>query len=308
METSGVLLDRSSYFEEQSSENGGNMRIRIIAVVSSLTVLVPLSTAHADVHTIKRHPEGMVKTSHTPLEILTFNVLATRATWDDRRAGIVDKIKETDPDIAGLQEAFESIRSDIEYDLQDDYTMVSFDAGMHDNPIIFRTDRFDVTDSGYVDGAFCGFMRTVNWVRLYDNRNREDIYFYNNHMCTDVGERELHSVALVELMDSHQRRTSAPAKAIAVGDLNSHRRSPNARYLLDGSPLFGEVSPLDLDDTWEAVYPRVAKPPTSDRDVSIDYILTPDSMNVLDASVGDHAGFSDHHPVTATIGSGDDIE
>ncbi|WP_218017269.1 hypothetical protein, partial [Rhodococcus marinonascens] len=50
------------------------------------------------------------------------------------------------------------------------------------------------------------------------------------------------------------------------------------------------------------VYPRITKPPTYDRDVSVDYILTLDSMNVLNASVGDHAGFSDHHPVTAIIG------
>ncbi|WP_139277934.1 hypothetical protein [Rhodococcus marinonascens] len=151
------------------------MRTQLIAVVSSLTILMPLSTAPTDAHTIKQHSAEMVMTSHIPLEILTVNVLATRTSWNDRRAGIVNKIKEADPDIAGLQEAFESTRPDIEYDLQDEYTMVPFEAGTYDNPILFKTDRFDITDSGYADGAFCGFMRTVNWVRLYDNRNNEDM-------------------------------------------------------------------------------------------------------------------------------------
>ncbi|WP_214484519.1 endonuclease/exonuclease/phosphatase family protein [Bacillus sp. SM2101] len=238
------------------------------------------------------------------MKTMSFNILADRRTWNSRKDGIINKILEIDPDIAGLQEALATQRVDLIDGLSDSYDLVEFNIpGNYDNPILIRKDYFTILDSGFVEAAECNFIRYVTWLLLRENNSCNEFYFYNNHFCFQpLSSREEQAIIQAETINQHQMQScSNDYVAIAVGDFNSNRNSSVMQYLLDQVPIEGIPNPVNLVDTWDVANPNVAKPPTTDRGAAIDWILTLSGTDVTDATVENSDGFSDHFPVTATF-------
>ncbi|OEH93747.1 endonuclease/exonuclease/phosphatase family protein [Bacillus solimangrovi] len=243
--------------------------------------------------------------AETNIKIISFNVLANRSTWSERSNGIIDKIRDLNPDIAGLQETMSTQRRDISNALTDEYQLVEFDIPVtYGNPILLKKDRFDILGSGFVDAAECGNTRYITWLLLRDKSSNKEFHFYNNHFCvrsSSNSSQAEHVIELAELIEQHQTTSSSGTTAIVVGDFNATRNRTIMRYLLDEGTITGQLSPVQLVDTWEVVYPNMSKPSTTERDAAIDWILTIPEETIIDASVDDSEGFSDHHPVTATF-------
>ncbi|NBI28682.1 endonuclease/exonuclease/phosphatase family protein [Chengkuizengella marina] len=236
------------------------------------------------------------------MKVMSFNILADRRTWNNRRNGIVDIILDLDADVVGIQEALDTQRAYLENALVNDYTLIEFNiSGNYDNPILLRNNRFTILDQGNAIGSICnGFDRYITWLLLLDSVTEEEFYFYNNHYCiSPMRNKETHAINLAELIDQHQLVSNRTA--IAVGDLNARRNTSVMRYLLNQVPINGIPNPVNLDDTWQIANPNVNRPPTTERGASIDWVLTLSGTNVTDASVGDSNGYSDHFPVTATF-------
>ncbi|NDI36266.1 endonuclease/exonuclease/phosphatase family protein [Chengkuizengella sediminis] len=237
------------------------------------------------------------------MKAMSFNILADRRTWRDRRSGIVDIILDLDADIVGLQEALDTQRAYLETALSNDYELIEFNiSGNYDNPILLKNNRFMILDQGTVLGSICGgFDRYITWLLLFDNETEEEFYFYNNHICfTPESTKENHAIQLAQLIDLHQSGSSN-CTAIAVGDFNARINTSVMRYLLNQVPINGISNPVNLDDTWDITNPNVNRPSTTERGASIDWIITLSGTNVTDAFVGDSNGYSDHYPLTATF-------
>ncbi|WP_335871482.1 endonuclease/exonuclease/phosphatase family protein [Bacillus sp. 2205SS5-2] len=241
--------------------------------------------------------------SITTIKMMSFNVLADRSTWRDRRGGIADKILEINPDIVGLQEAMSTQRRDLTNLLQSTYDLVEFDIPVtYGNPILLRKDQFTILDSGFVEATECGNTRYINWLLLRENDSNKEFYFYNNHFCVSPSQsQEEQAIELVQLMNQHQITSEGERSAIAVGDFNSSRYRTIMRFLLDQTPIGDESNPVELVDSWEVINPTISKPPTHQRGGSIDWILTLTDEVISEATVDDSDGFSDHFPVTATF-------
>ncbi|MGM7684499.1 endonuclease/exonuclease/phosphatase family protein [Cytobacillus sp. Hm23] len=88
---------------------------------------------------------------------MSFNILADRRTWRNRREGIINKILDVNLDIVGLQEAMSTQRRDLEAGLSGMYDLIRFNIPVnYGNPILIRSNRFTILDSGFVEAAQCG--------------------------------------------------------------------------------------------------------------------------------------------------------
>ncbi|MEI5908868.1 endonuclease/exonuclease/phosphatase family protein [Bacillus spongiae] len=235
---------------------------------------------------------------------MTFNILADGSTWRYRRSGIIRKILEINPDIMGLQEAMPMQRNNLEEGLSADYELIEFSIPVNYGNVMFiKRNEFTVLDSGFVEAAECGNMRYITWLLLREESSGGEFYIYNNHYCVSpMVSKETHSIELVGLIEQHQDQAGMNERAtIVVGDFNSTRNNRIMEYLIDQVPIGGASNPLNLVDTWEVIYPTTPKPATTERGVAIDWILTMSGMTIVDASIGDSDGYSDHYPVTADV-------
>ncbi|MEI5908243.1 endonuclease/exonuclease/phosphatase family protein [Bacillus spongiae] len=238
------------------------------------------------------------------MKTMSFNILADRRTWRNRREGIINKIFEVNPDIAGLQEAFSVQRNDLSFGLSSTYDLIEFNIPVnYDNPILVRKDYFTILDSGFVEAAECNFTRYITWLRLRENNSIKEFYFYNNHFCFQpMTVKEEQAIIQAQTIYEHQTQLCGNEQmAISVGDFNSNRSSSVMEYLLEQVPIDGTPNPVNLVDTWDIANPTTPKPPTTQQGAAIDWIITLSGTTVTEATIVNSDGFSDHFPVTATI-------
>ncbi|MDX8360353.1 endonuclease/exonuclease/phosphatase family protein [Cytobacillus sp. IB215316] len=233
---------------------------------------------------------------------MSFNILADRRTWRNRRDGIINKILDINPDIVGLQEAMSTQRRDLEAGLSGMYDLIRFNIPVnYGNPILIRSNRFTILDSGFVEAAQCGNTRYITWFLLREVDSGEEFYFYNNHYCVSpTSSKEDHAIELVSLINQHQVGNNN-RHAIVVGDFNATRNNAIMEYLLDQIPIDGTPNPMNIVDTWDIANQGDPKPSTTERGAAIDWVLTLSGTSVTAATVDNSDGFSDHFPVTATF-------
>ena len=256
---------------------------------------------------------------------MTFNIRNGKAPdgengWERRTDFVCDVVREANPDVLGLQEAFRFQLDDMDL-LLPEYAELGTgrDGGTAGEyaAILYLKERFSVDKSGTfwlsetpdVPSAGWGakYKRVCTWARLMKKGSGECFYIYNTHMDHQVRDAQLNGTKLLMKRIS-ERAHDDPV--ILMGDFNIDE-GDELLGSVQGGASSSEPSPVPLVDTFRAVYP-------DDREVAtyhgfgdkaserrIDYIFISPDIVILDAGIlrmrrqGRYP--SDHYPVTATL-------
>ena len=253
--------------------------------------------------------------------VMSFNIRNGKAndganSWPNRRELVSGVIQEYDPDVVGLQEAFRFQLDHLAEDLPQ-YTEIGEGraGGTEDEycAILYRTDRFDLIDSGTfwlsdtpekVSKTWGHYhYRVCTWAHLKDLGTGQAFYLYNTHFDHQSQPARLNSAKLIRQCIA-DRPTKDPV--IVTGDINAGEDNPVIAILK------AEDSPVPLRDTFRVLHPDVKDVGTTNgrytgkRDgAKIDYVLVGPGIQTLEAVIdqvprnGKYP--SDHYPVTATI-------
>lgn len=288
----------------------------VLSVVALLLALVPASA------------QAPARPAPEPLDVMTFNIRLGTANdgdnhWTRRREMLFELLRERDPDLVGLQEAF---RFQIEEILAavPGYGVVGVGrddgkAGGETSAILFKTSRLHVAESGTfwfsdtpdVPGTRTWgnrYNRLSSWARFID-RDGSAFYHYNLHLDHEVQPSREKSV---ELLLARIKVRSFPTEPVVVtGDFNVGEDNPALHYLV-GAPGAPASPARALVDTFRVLHPDVTEVGTftgftfgNTKDAKIDYVLVQPGTQVLAAEIvrtsRDERYPSDHFPVTARI-------
>ena len=265
------------------------------------------------------------------LAVTSFNIRYASAddgpnAWDLRRDRVATAILAWNADIIGLQEV-EAVQADWLQALLSTHTFHG--VGRTDGarkgefaPILFRTDRFTLKDSGHFwlsptpevvgsKGWDASLERMASWVRLFDNATEHHVLVINTHLDHRGTEARAQSLALIRARAADLARG---AHVIITGDFNTSADAPPAPAL-----LAAVADPaLALHDTFRRVYPTrdideatfstwntpPARPLTIAGD-RIDWIVASDTFETMSAEIDRRTPqsrlISDHYPVHARL-------
>ena len=243
----------------------------------------------------------------TPLDI--FN------SWGSRKKMVVSLLKEHNADVIGLQEALNSQIKYIQKSMPEYSTYAvgrsNGKKGGESCPIMYRTDRFTLLDSGTFwfsntpekpSTRFGNFVpRICSWVQLMDNSSNTGFYIYNLHLDSLSQSSRAKSV---KQLANHiaARKTDEPF--IVMGDFNMTIENPAMKYLQT-------LKTPQMKDAWLAV--NAGKPDMGtyhsfsgkQNGPKIDHIPLSENVQALHVTVdqrGVNGKFpSDHYPVIAKL-------
>jgi endonuclease/exonuclease/phosphatase family metal-dependent hydrolase len=251
------------------------------------------------------------------LKVASFNIRTDSDTginaWNVRKQRVYSIINKYGFDICGIQETTVSQALDMKRDLTDyDVYGVGRISGIEGEmvQIIYKKDRFTVLDKGYFWlsetpdipslGWGANLHRICSWLKLKDNKNQKEFYFYSTHLhhTADANENRLESVKLIV---SRMKQETGETPAICVGDFNT---TPTTDPIIEMKKTYSfakEVSlttPIGPDYTYNGF-----KTTTSDK--WLDYIFISSEIGVKTFSVVDelvNGEFpSDHFPVLSEV-------
>lgn len=220
------------------------------------------------------------------LRLTTFNIQHASARglagpWSRRRRRVTDLIRACDPDVLCLQEVAPGQLEDLRHDLPEWECQAGVASGptlFHPAvrplrpllrllvggflevgeycPILFRRDRFRVTDAGgdaiapaEQRGQWSGTPHVVTWVRLADSRTGTTLEVFNTHLALLPAKARAEARALRGLLAEH----AGDHLQVLAGDFNSTPRGGVVRALLAESGDGDEA----LHDAWRlAPQPR----------------------------------------------------
>ncbi len=269
-------------------------------------------------------------TAAAPVRVMSFNIrgdfdegVATDkpTAWlstsgDHRRDRVLRLVREADPDLLGVQEAYQNQVDEIDAALPDhDSCGVGRDdgreAGEHCT-LYYRRSRFERLDAGtfwlsntpeepsVYPGAAC--PRVVSWARLRDRDADRDLFVMNTHWDHVSAEARLYSA---ELMRDRLVAMRRGAPTVVMGDLNVGEKMPPIAALLG-------TGDDRLVDAYRTCFPeRSSRERThhafrgTEEGVRIDYLLHTTDLRAVQAAIDrqnqDGVYPSDHYPVTATL-------
>jgi len=263
--------------------------------------------------------------SRDPLSVLSFNIRYGTANdgenrWTNRQEFLFDVMRTENADVIGLQEALDSQVREIITALPA-YGVIG--VGRDDGrtrgeyaAILFRTDRFHVSDSGtfwfsdtpsVVASTSWGntITRICTWARFVD-RDGRGFWHFNVHLDHISQPSRERSTVLLAQRIAERRTPDEPV--IVTGDFNVGEDNPAIATLL--APRAG-ATPL-LVDTFRVRHPDETTVGTFSAfkagqitGPKIDYILVSPGTDVLAAEIirtsRDGRSPSDHFPVSAKI-------
>jgi endonuclease/exonuclease/phosphatase family metal-dependent hydrolase len=269
------------------------------------------------------------------INVMSFNVRysrggpqepATENDWNDpkfpRRERAVQVIRDTNPDLLGVQEArdlqIEHLREALpRYEF---YGIGRDDGktGGEFSGIFFLKERFTQKDAGSFwlsatpEKPGTSFYtapkavpRIASWVRLLDNKANREFVFLNMHWDNNDKTARVKSAALVR---SRLLEIAKDVPLIVAGDLNTSEDGREYTGLIG----IGDPSGRELVDSYRAVFPQ-RKPDESTfnhwqgttEGSRIDFILatpefTPSAARIIRTAY-DGRWPSDHYPISATL-------
>jgi endonuclease/exonuclease/phosphatase family metal-dependent hydrolase len=259
-----------------------------------------------------------------PVQVMSFNIRYGTAKdgeneWPARRTMLFDVIRESDPDLVGLQEALTFQIDEISTTLPG-YAVVG--VGRDDaaragefSAILFKKDRFRVADAGtfwFSDTPEVpaskswgnAITRICTWARFID-RDGRGFYHFNLHL--DHQSQPSRERSTVLLRQRITARAFAADPVIVTGDFNVGERNPALSTLVakdDASTPFV--------DTYRALHPAETVVGTfngfkmgNTGGEKIDYVLVQPGTEVLSAEIirtsRNDRYPSDHFPVVARV-------
>ena len=273
------------------------------------------------VNPVPQAPPAAAAQPREPLTVMTFNIRYGTAKdgeneWSARRDMLFEVIRDTRPDLLGLQEALDFQIDEILAAVSG-YAVVGVgrDDGAEKgeySAILFRTERFHVAEAGTfwfsdtptVPGSKSWgnqITRISSWARFID-RDGRGFYHFNLHLDhQSQPSRERSTVLLRGRIDTR----AIPDPVIVTGDFNVGETNPALATLTGGSSA-------PFVDTFRVLHPDIKDVGTfsgfkvgSIGPDKIDYILVQPGTEVLSAEIDrfsrDGRYPSDHFPVTARI-------
>lgn len=258
------------------------------------------------------------------LRVLSFNLRYINRqdqgplAWTARRDAVGALIREDRPDLLGFQEALRPMLDDLVPRVPG-YTEVG--VGREDgkqqgeySALWVRTERLTVQDSGTfwlsetpdVPNSRSWknrVTRVCTWARLQDRVSGRVLHFYNTHLDHESQEAREKGTALV--LARLAARTPVDTPVILTGDFNAAEQNPVITTI--------KAHPLKLVDTWRQLHPDTPAAESGTMhsftgahdQAKIDYIFTPASTRLIEASILHHqtdgAYPSDHFPIRATV-------
>jgi endonuclease/exonuclease/phosphatase family metal-dependent hydrolase len=251
---------------------------------------------------------------------------ATENDWNDpkfpRRDRAIQVIRDTDPDLLGVQEARDLQVEHLREALPDyEFYGIGRDDGKTTGEfsgIFFRKERFARKDAGsfwlsatpekpgtsfYTDPK--AVPRIASWIRLLDNKSGREFVFLNMHWDHIDKTARVKSATLVR---ARLTALAGGLPLIVSGDLNTSEDGREYTELIG----VGDPSGRELVDTYRAVFPRrMADESTfnhwqgTTEGSRIDFILATREFTPLSARIirkaYDGRWPSDHYPISAAL-------
>ena len=250
------------------------------------------------------------------LKVISYNIRMGTAddgdnSWDLRKEASVAMIEEQQPDIFGLQEAFDFQREYLEENCpQYGAIGVGRDDGVLDGEqmsIFYNKEKFNLKEWGtywlsptpdsvsYGWDAAC--RRTATWCLLESKDGRRHFYYVNTHLDHVGVEARLKGLALIVERIGEMNKENWPM--VLTGDFNVQPDDP-CLMALDGKMLSARVTAKKTDDKGSYNAWGMDSQP-------IDYIYYSGfkkkalSFETLDRSYAGKPFISDHYPVVAVL-------
>ena len=240
---------------------------------------------------------------------------------EHRRELVASVISACQPDIIGVQEAYQNQMDDLQAALPGyEYYGVGRDDGRsrgEQSAIFYRADRFERTDadtfwlsnSPAVAGSVypgAATVRIASWVKLIDRRDSDrEFYVFNTHWDHVSQDARLHSA---KLLRKRCKSLAGDSPVVVLGDLNADEENDALAILCGATDDDG----WELIDSYREVIP---KPDPNEATFNafegkqvgsrIDFILHTRQFRAtraaIDRTVFDGRYPSDHYPVTAEL-------
>ena len=276
---------------------------------------------------------GYQKATLTQASIMSYNIFWNIDAQEisDRAGKIANLIQTADPDVLLLQEAHVQWLQTLQNKGLSGYTAYGWcagnvtgsthahTAGCDDEmaPILWKTDKYDLVDSGYLHVEAEKYPRTINYVVLKDKSTNAQLLVMNYHAVPDKteadgniafdGESVRRQTAQKLAWELEKIRAEHPqASMVLAGDCNMSMSSVAYYTLLanglhDGRKVAADTISEGSYNAWDR---------TDSKKYALgDYIFTGDGVQVevfdilfnedFDSNSGKH--FSDHSPLVAQI-------
>jgi len=221
--------------------------------------------------------------------------------WRDRRSLVRDIFQEYSPDIIGLQEASPEQQVGLAADNLE-YGIVYDLLANNTSPIMYRTSRFSVEDSGTFvlnsvpeePGTNIG-LRKATFARFKETKTGRMFVVFNIHL-DHRGNGSTRQISVVRLAE---RMATESEPILLTGDFNCRENSPTMRFLYGHKALNNNLgvsynNSVPFLDALKVIHPNFNL---------IDHVLVDVDMKVVSATylrtVKRQA--SDHFPVLAVV-------
>lgn len=279
--------------------------------ISKLSALIvsffALTSAFSPADTVTNYPGNLQRAKNTDLRVLSYNILAQ--CWnrhmrhaEERAADVIEIIRNTAPDTAGLQEL-----DPIWYKLLDGkiepwkFARDPYDSNMC--AVIYDSRRFRQIDGGvmkYTDLR----IRCLRWTLLEEIKTQRKLLITNTHWDLTVPKRMANSQLMIQYITELKKRFPG-VPVICTGDFNSTVGSGELKQLLQQTNLPDSVeSARKVENNTFCSYVNPQKGVINPNLLHIDHILVPATATVLSAKLlysPETMRASDHLPLLADI-------
>ncbi len=265
-------------------------------------------------------PATVVATTNPPLAVMTYNLRSASpgspVPWRDRRALVVECIRQVAPDVIGTQEGWYSQLKNLAADLPEfDWIGQSREGGSHGEfmAVFFRKarleplafDHFWLSDTPAVIGSKTWGSklppRLVTWVRFADRRTGREFYFFTTHVDGNRTAQE----KSVELIRQRVAALEPALPVLLTGDFNAVPGRDRAYDVLVGDRFFADTWLLARTRRGEGYSTFNGFKALAKNERRIDWILARGEVAVDEAEIvtfsRDGRFPSDHLPVAARV-------